>query len=132
VKKPPAFVAVFAQPADPSAPKAAPQKDSRGKDKRPDEVAFGIRPFEPHLFGKPTFESVLAFALSMVQQLSPARYGDVLAREQARITAIFGGTEDASLAENDASDAAKTVKKPRTLTHTWPFCRRSLLCLRLS
>ena len=32
-------------------------------------MQFGIRLYEPSMFGKPTFDSVLAFALSLVASL---------------------------------------------------------------
>ena len=102
VKKVPAFVTIFAQPDDANNGGSKDQVDVRGKQKRPEEVPFAIRPYEPHMYGKPTFEAILGFSLALVQQINPASHDEVVAREQPRLDALYG--RDSASGANGAAN----------------------------
>eukprot|EP00618_Florenciella_parvula_P012426 CAMPEP_0119482254 /NCGR_PEP_ID=MMETSP1344-20130328/10189_1 /TAXON_ID=236787 /ORGANISM="Florenciella parvula, Strain CCMP2471" /LENGTH=808 /DNA_ID=CAMNT_0007516639 /DNA_START=65 /DNA_END=2491 /DNA_ORIENTATION=+ len=70
----PMFVSMFASeamPGDEDLPPGTP----------PGAMQIGIKPFDPLMFGRPTFESVFAFSFNMVAQLFPENADAMLSGE---------------------------------------------------
>jgi len=108
----PAFVTIFAQPEDDS---SQDQVDVRGKQKRPDEVPFAIRPYEPHMYGKPTFEAILGFTLALVQHINPASHEELVAREQPRLDALYGRDSGSAGGPSSSGGSGVASANPKNL-----------------
>jgi len=74
----PSFVALFAN-----------TQAERPKGMRPDEVQFGMQPFDPRAHGKPTFEALLSFCMQIGQQVTPEATAAMVKELEAKVTGLL-------------------------------------------
>jgi protein disulfide-isomerase A6 len=74
VTRTPLFLALFGKKEE-----AEDKGKGKGKGKEPRrEIQFGLQPFDPKMYGRPTYDSVFGFAVTMLQQLYPAGFEAVM------------------------------------------------------